>query len=75
MIRTYIGYNGNNYIHILKPRVTVRLYKNLSIGCEYSLYYNDRYLRGLHPIHAMETEQKVFLLFFLEDKQRRGHYN
>jgi len=74
-IRTYIGANGNNFVHILKPRITVRLFKMLSIGCEYSLYYNDRYLRGLPPIHSMQTEQKLFLLIFLEDKQRRGFYN
>jgi len=74
-IRTYIGVNGNNYIHILKPRITVKLYKYLSIGCEYSLYYNDRYLRGFNPIHSIQTDQKIFLLIYLEDRQRRGNYN
>ena len=74
-IRTYVGANGNNFMHILKPRITVKLYKSISIGCEFYLYYNDRYLRGFQPIHAVQTEQKIFLLFYLEDKQRRGHYN
>jgi hypothetical protein len=74
-IRTYIGANGNNFIHILKPRITVRLYKFLSIGVENYIYYNDRYLRGLPAIHSIQTEQKIFLLFYLEDKQRRGNYN
>ena len=74
-IRTYVGANGNNYIHIVKPRITVRLFKNLSIGCESQLYYNDRYLRDFPDVHSIQTEQKVFLLFYLEDKQRRGHYN
>ncbi|MCK9423679.1 MAG: DUF3943 domain-containing protein [Bacteroidales bacterium] len=74
-MRTYIGKNGNNFIHILKPRITVRLYKNMSIGCEAQLYYNDLYQRGLPAVHAIQTEQKIFLLFFLEDKQRRGYYN
>ncbi|MCX6305953.1 MAG: DUF3943 domain-containing protein [Bacteroidetes bacterium] len=74
-IRTYIGINGNNFIHILKPRITVRLYKYLSIGVENYMYYNDRYLRGYPAIHAVQTEQKIFLIFYLEDKQRRGNYN
>jgi len=74
-MRTYIGINGNNVIHILKPRITVRLYKFLSIGAEAQLYYNDLYQRGMPGVHSIQTEQKVFLLIFLEDKQRRGYYN
>jgi len=74
-IRTYVGANGNNLIHIVKPRITVRLYKSLSIGVESQLYYNDRYLRDFPDVHSIQTEQKIFLLFYLEDKQRRGHYN
>lgn len=75
MIHTYVGAPGNNFVHILKPRITVRLYKDLSIGYEYYLYYNDRYLYNFPAIHSVQTEQKVFLLFFLEDSQRRGYYN
>ena len=75
MIRTYVGVNGNNYIHIVKPRITVRLYKSMSIGCETQLYYNDRYLAGLPAIHSIQTEGKVFLLFYLQDSQRRGEYH
>jgi hypothetical protein len=74
-MRTYVGTNGNNFIHILKPRITVRLYKILSIGCEAQLYYNDLNQRGMPAFHSIQTEQKIFLLFYLEDKQRRGHYN
>jgi len=74
-MRTYIGKNGNNFIHIVKPRITVSLYKNLSIGAEVQLYYNDLYQRGMPGIHSIQTEQKIFLLIFLEDKQRRGYYN
>jgi hypothetical protein len=74
-MRTYVGYNGNNFIQIVKPRITVRLYKNLSIGYESQLYYNDLYQRGLPAIHSIQTEQRIFLLFYLEDSQRRGQYN
>ena len=74
-MRTYIGTNGNNFIQILKPRVTVRLFKTLSIGTEAQLYYNDLYQRGVPGHHSIQTDQSVFLLLYLEDKQRRGHYN
>jgi hypothetical protein len=75
VLRTYIGTAGTNNVHILKPRITVRLYKQLSIGCEYQIYYDNLYQRNLPALHSVQTEQKVFLLFFLEDKQRRGYYN
>jgi len=70
-----VGAPGNNFIQILKPRVTVRLYKYLNIGCEYSLYYNDRYVTDFPAQHAIQTDQKIFLLIYLEDRQRRGYYN
>jgi len=75
MIRTYVGAAGNNFIGILKPRLTVRVFKALSIGFEHYVYYNDRYLKDLPAIHSVRTEQKIFLLIYLEDSQRRGHYN
>ena len=74
-MRTYVGKNGNNFVHIIKPRITVNIYKFLSIGCEAQLYYNDLYQRGMPAVHSIQTEQKIFLLIFLEDKQRRGYYN
>jgi len=75
MIRTNVGAPGTNFISILKPRITVHLYKDLSIGFEHFIYYDDRYLRDFAAIHSVRTEQKLFLLIYLEDKQRRGHYN
>lgn len=75
VIRTSVGEPGNNFIHILKPRITVKLYKDLSIGFESYTYFNDRYLRDSPAIHLTRTEQKIFLLFYFEDSQRRGHYN
>jgi hypothetical protein len=75
LIRTYIGPRGDNFIGILKPRITVHLFKGLSIGFEHYVYYNTRYLSGHPAISSVRTEQKVFLSLYLEDKQRRGHYN
>jgi len=75
VIRTYVGIPGDNYIGILKPRVAVRLFKNLSVGAEHFVYYNDRHLKGFEPIHSRRSEQKVFLLYYFEDNQRRGRYH
>lgn len=75
LLSTYIGTAGTNNVHILKPRITVRLFRQLSIGAEYQLYYTDLYQHNFPGLHSIQTEQKVFLLFFLEDKQRRGYYN
>jgi hypothetical protein len=75
MIRTHVGAPGDNYISILKPRITLKLFKNLSIGYEHSIYFNDRYLIDFPAIHIKRTEEKVFFLFYLEDPQRKGHYN
>jgi len=75
LIHTYVGPPGNNFINILKPRITVSLYKGLGVGFEYYVYFNDRYVVDIPSIHSTRTEQKVFIIIYLEDKQRRGHYN
>jgi hypothetical protein len=75
LIHTYIGQPGNNFIGILKPRITVRLYKSINVGFEHFIYSSDRYLQNLPATHSIKTEQKIFLMFYLEDKQRRGRYN
>jgi hypothetical protein len=75
MVHTYVGTPGNNFLHILKPRITVALYKGLSIGFENYIYYNDRYETDYPNLHSVRMEQKIFLLLYLQDKQRRGYYN
>ncbi len=75
MIHSYVGPPGNNYVSILKPRITLNIYKWLNIGFEDLIFYDDRYLVNLPPIHSVRNEQKIFLLIYLEDPQRRGQYN
>lgn len=74
-IHNYVGMKEENFVGILRPRVTVGLFKSLSIGYEHFIYVNDRFINNLSPIHLQRTEEKIFLLIFLEDNQRRGHYN
>jgi hypothetical protein len=75
IMHTVVGPAGNNYIAILRPRVTVQLYKNMSIGFEHFVYYDDRYLKNFPAIYSVRTDQKIFLSLFLEDPQRKGRYN
>ena len=74
-IHNYVGIQENNFIGILRPRVTISIIKSLSIGYEHFIYLNDRYINSLSPSHLQRTEEKIFLLFYIEDNQRRGHYN
>jgi hypothetical protein len=76
LMHTYVGAAGNNHVSILKPRVTFRLFENVSLGFEHFIYYDDRYLKSLPVgLHSVRTEQKIFLSWFLEDSQRKGRYN
>ncbi|MHA4810007.1 DUF3943 domain-containing protein [Flavitalea flava] len=68
------GTLGNNYISVLKPRVTITLYKALSIGLEHNIYLNDHSQAHFPSLHFTQTEQRIFLMFNWEDPQRRGHY-
>jgi hypothetical protein len=69
------GTLGNNFISMLKPKLTLQVYKDLSIGIEHSIYFNDHYQRYFPPLHSTQSEQRIFLMFYLEDPQRRGHYD
>jgi hypothetical protein len=70
-----VGTLGNNSINILKPRITVRLYRDLSFGIEHDIYLNDHFQKGYPTLHFTQTEQRIFLMLYFEDPQRRGHYN
>jgi hypothetical protein len=74
-LHTFEGLKGNNSIGIIRPRVTVRLFKNVSLGYEHFGYTTNRTLQDFPDQKSTITEQKIFLQFFLEDPQRRGRYN
>jgi len=65
---------GDNFVGILEPKITFRIYKNLSIGTEYYLYSQTHTNDG-YSISTYHTEQEIFLEFYFEDPQRRGHFN
>jgi len=75
ILHTFDGPPGNNYVAILRPRIDVRVYKNLSIGFEHFQYYDDRYLKNYPAVFSDRTEQKIFLTYFFKDSQRKEEYN
>jgi hypothetical protein len=74
-IHTYDGLPGNSLVGILKPTISLKLFKNLSIGFEHHIYHNDRFLNEVPTLHLTRTEQKLFLQLFFEDAGRRGKYH
>lgn len=74
-LNTFEGLEGRNSIGIVRPRVTVRLYKNVSLGYEHFGYTTDRTLEAYPGQRSVITEQKIFLQLFLEALARTGRYN
>jgi uncharacterized protein DUF3943 len=66
---------GNNSLGIVEPKITLQVYKHLAVGFEYYLYAQTHTNTGYETYNSTQTEQRVFLQFYFEDPQRRGHYN
>ncbi|CAN5584432.1 hypothetical protein BH10BAC4_BH10BAC4_03270 [soil metagenome] len=60
-ISNYIGPKEENFIGILRPRITVNLIKNISLGYEHFIYLNDQYLNDPDSIHLRRSEEKLIL--------------
>ncbi len=63
-LHTYVGPAGNKTISIFKPRIAVRLYKNLSLGYEFTHYHKYNNLRDLPDVIRSENEQKFYLMLY-----------
>ncbi|MFC6998831.1 DUF3943 domain-containing protein [Rufibacter roseus] len=71
---TFEGIEGSNSVGIVRPKATVRLFKNVSLGYEHFGYTTNRTLVNYPRQRSTITDQKIFLQIFLEDPQRRGRY-
>lgn len=69
------GTAGLSQVAILKPRISVRLFGGTSIGMEHQIYHNDRFLRSIPNFSLTTTEQKFYILVFIEDKKRTGKFH
>lgn len=66
-IRTYYQEKEDDYIGILKPRISVNLNEFLSVGFEHLIYYCDRN-SDVYPHHNVtRTEQKLYVSYFFKD--------
>ena len=74
-IHTYSGLPGNSLVAVLRPSLTVRLFKKLYLGLEHHIYHNDRFLNNSDNLHITRTEQKLFLQLFFENGKRYGRYH
>ncbi len=74
-IHSYVGLKEDNFITIVKPRITFGVVGNLRIGFEEAYYNNSIHTETQGIVNLSRTEQRFFLMLYLEDKQRRGHYN
>lgn len=68
-LHTYHGTPGNSYIGLIKPRIAVKIYDNMSIGFEQLVYYSDRYPKDFTSVHSVRTEEKVFFQLYIEQFQ------
>jgi hypothetical protein len=64
-IDTYVGKTGSNYIGIYRPRITIKLYKDMNVGFEELIYTTDKYMNSFGNLHAARTEQRVYLMYNL----------
>lgn len=74
-IWNYEGSSGKSRIGILKPFITIHLFKGLGIGLEHHIYYDNRFGDKQPPLHIRTTEQKIFLQYFFQDRRRYGKYH
>ena len=74
---TYIGAPQNNTLTILRPRLAVRLYQQLSVGVENYTYMSTEGKDDVANLNVKltRTEQKIFLLYFFENPKRYEHFN
>jgi hypothetical protein len=67
-LHTYYGIKnvpaGNKIIEIFKPRISVKLFSNLSLGFEYLYFHKDSYLRDFPDVHFSNSEQKLYLMLY-----------
>lgn len=67
--------SGKSRVGILKPFITVKLHKNISLGFEHHIYYDNRFFDKSSELHLRTTEQKLFVQIFFQDRGRYGKYH
>ena len=73
---TYEGSSETSSLLIMKPKIYFTVYKNIKVGYEQTVQYDKSFhSTEVSNNNNMHTEQKAFILIYLESKQRKGKYN
>jgi len=67
LMHTIIGASSNEFVGILKPKLQVNVYKNLSVGAEYVFYHREGYYADYPDIHIRNNEQKIYVNYAFEN--------
>jgi hypothetical protein len=70
----YVGPKENSHVSLIKPSISLTLYKNIRVGFEHLLYINNVNHEGLPDLRLSSTEQKVFVLIYFENSRQRKKY-
>jgi len=62
-----VGRPENDYITILKPRIEFHLFRNIGIGFEHLIYFDNRVFSNSTNLQTTKTQDKLFLLVYLAD--------
>ncbi|MBK8552748.1 MAG: DUF3943 domain-containing protein [Ignavibacteria bacterium] len=62
-LHTVIGEESNELVGILKPRLNVDVYKNLSIGTEFVFYHREGYYADYPDVHINNNETSLFVTY------------
>ena len=73
-LHTYEGVSEKAFLGILKPKIHFTVYRNIKVGYEQTIQYDDSFRSSGVSNNSVHTEQKAFVLIYLEDKQRKGRY-
>ncbi len=69
-LHTYVGNPGYNIINILRPGITIKLYKSLDIGSEYLWYFRSDHKPNASTLHVRTGEPRIFLKFNFDNFQQ-----
>lgn len=71
----YVGPKEDSHISLIKPGISLTLYKNFRIGFEQLLYINNLNHSYLPDLRLSRTEQKIFLLVYFENSRQVKKYD
>lgn len=71
-IQNYVGSKGKNFLGILIPRLTLKIYRSLRIGYEHDIHYLDTHFNVdvIPDSRTAKTEQKILLQLYFPDSRR-----